>query len=85
MGWLMLLGVVVLLIGPLRPWVGRHWAFLVSAVLGGGLGFLAGAWVLGTCGTSVPFLPLLWAAVGAIALGRAGPAWLRRISNDGRN
>lgn len=84
MGWLVLLGVVVLLLGPLRPWVGRHWAFLGSTILGGALGLLAGAWALGACGASIPFLPLLWALVGAIALGRAGPAWLRKIAQDGR-
>ena len=84
MGWLTLLIVVVLVLGPLRPWIGRHWALLASVLLGAAFGWIMGALVTGTCSASVPWLPLAWAVVGAIALGRVGPAWLRKIQKDGK-
>jgi hypothetical protein len=76
---------VVMLFGPLRRWIGRHWAFLLSVIAGAAFGFFLGSWVVGSLGCSVPALPLLWAIVGAIAVGRLGPAWLRNIERDGRN
>ena len=81
----LLIGIIVLLLGPLRPWLGRHWAFLLSVIAGtiGGL-FVAGL-VMRSSGRATPALPLLFAIVGAIAAGQAGPAWLRRIQKDGKN
>ena len=85
MKWLLVIGVIVLLLGPLRHWVGRHWAFLISIIAGAAFGFLMGAWAMARSGHSYPGLPLLWALVGAIAAGRVGPAVLRRIERDGKN
>ena len=87
MKWLIFIGVAVTLLGPLRRWVGRHWAFLLSTIAGAALGFVLGAWVLalGGGGSSAAALPLLWGLVGAIAVGRAGPAWLRHMEKDGKD
>lgn len=82
---LLLVITVLLLLGPLRRWVGRHWAFLLSVIAGGAFGLLLGAWVVGTCGSSHAGLPLLWAVVGAIAAARVGPSILRDIEKDGKN
>lgn len=84
MAWLILIAVTVLLLGPLRPWVGRHWAFLLSVTAGAGFGWALGSWVLATCGGRIPYLPLAWAVVAAAALAGAGPAWLRKIERDGK-
>lgn len=80
--WIVIVG--VLLLGPLRRWFGRHWAFLASATGGALFGLVLGALVLRTCGGPA-YLPLLWGAVGAIALGHRGPSVLRRIERDGRD
>jgi hypothetical protein len=74
--------VLVLLFGPLRPWVGRHWAFLLSIIAGGAFGFFLG---LLAVGPSCPFLPFLWGLVGAIAAARTGPSILRKLQKDGRD
>ena len=84
MGWLLLIILLVLLLGPLRLWIGRHWAFFISLVAGAVFGWVLGAMILGTCGGPA-FLPIAWALVGAIALGRSGPAWLRKIERDGKD
>lgn len=87
MRWLWLIGIVVVPLGPLRPWVGRHWALLISVIAGALFGFVLGAFALATGGTdhSIVPLPLLWGLIGAIAVGRVGPAWLRHIEKDGKN
>lgn len=85
MKWLLVICVIVLLLGPLRHWVGRHWAFLVSIIAGAALGSFMGAWVIARSGSSYPGLPLLFALIGAIAAGRVGPAVLRQIERDGKN
>ena len=84
MGWLLLIILPVLLLGPLRRWVGRHWALLISAVVGGILGLVLGSMLIAKTGGPA-FLPLLWAAAGAIVLGQSGPAWLRKIERDGKD
>ena len=84
MRWLLLIVVVVLLVGPLRPWVGRHWAFLISMVAGAVFGWVLGAVVIGRRGGPA-FLPLVSAVICAIALGRSGPAWVRKIERDGKD
>jgi len=85
----MFLGLVlfVLLLGPLRPWVARHWALLLSILAGAGGGFMVGALVLRSSGggADLAMLPLLGALIGAVVLGDVGPAWLRRIEKDGNN
>jgi hypothetical protein len=85
MGWLLPILLIVLLLGPLRRWAGRHWALLIAAAAGGGFGWLMGTLVTGTLGSPVPFLPLLWALVGAAAGAQAGPALLRRLARDGED
>lgn len=85
MKWLLAIIVIVILLGPLRRWTGRHWAFLVSVLAGAAFGFFAGAFVMAKAGCSFAGLPLLWALVGAIAAGRVGPAVLRQIQKDGKN
>lgn len=77
--------VIVMLLGPLRRWTGRHWAFLVSTIAGAAFGFFAASFVTAKLGCSFPGLPLLWALVGAIAAGRVGPAVLRQVERDGKN
>jgi len=76
---------LILLLGPLRHWVGRHWCLLASICIGGAFGWVLGAVVTAKLGCSVPYLPLLWAACGAVTVGRAGPACLRKIEKDGRD
>lgn len=85
MKWLLVIIVIVILLGPLRRWTGRHWAFLLSVMAGAAFGFLAGLFVIAKAGCSFPGLPLLWALVGAIAAARVGPAVLRHIERDGKN
>lgn len=85
MKWLLVIGVIILLLGPLRRWVGRYWAFLLSVLAGAAFGFFGGTFVMAKAGCSYPGLPLLWALVGAIAAGRVGPAVLRHIERDGKN
>jgi len=85
MKWLLVILVIVMLLGPLRRWVGRHWAFLLSIIAGGAFGFFLGAWVVNNGANRFPYLPLLWALVGAIAAGQVGPACLRHIERDGKN
>ena len=80
---LLIIILLALLFGPLRPWVGRHWAFLVSIVAGAVFGFVLGALVIGS-GGGPAFLPVLWALVGAAAFAHGGPAILRHIGKDGR-
>jgi len=84
MRWLFAIMLLVLLAGPLRPWLGRHWAFLLSVVAGAMFGLVLGAIAAGVAGGPA-FLPLLWAAVGAIAGGQSGPTWLRHIEKDGKD
>ncbi len=81
----LLIVIFVLLFGPLRPWLGRHWAFLLSVIAGAIGGLLIAGLVMRSSGCATPALPLLFAVVGAIAAGQAGPAWLRRIQKDGRD
>jgi hypothetical protein len=80
---LLLIGIIIMLAGPFRRWVGRHWALLVSVASGAILGFVFGS-VL-TCKFGAPaFTPLLAGFMGAVAAGQSGPAWLRQIEKDGR-
>lgn len=83
----LLIGIIILLLGPLRPWVGRHWAFLLCTMAGAVCGFLLGALLLISSGGHQGFavLPLLGALIGAIVIGDVGPAWLRHIEKDGKN
>jgi len=80
---ILLLIVLVLLLGPLRPWSARHWAFLASIGLGALSGWVLGCVIMRFCG-SLTFLPLLGAVVGAWELGSVGPSILRKIDNDGK-
>ncbi len=80
---LLLIVILIMLAGPLRRWVGRHWALLISIASGAILGFVFGS-VL-TCRFGAPaFTPLLAGFMGAVAAGQSGPAWLRQIEKDGR-
>jgi len=84
----LLLAIIVLAIflGPLRPWVGRHWAFLVSVTFGSVIGFCFGAFLLATTGASCfAALPLITALIGAVAAGQSGPSLLRHIGKDGKD
>jgi hypothetical protein len=83
----LLIGIILLLLGPLRPWVGRHWAFLLCTMAGAVCGFMVGALILSSSGggLSLAVLPLLGALAGAIVIGDVGPAWLRRIEKDGKH
>jgi len=85
MKWILAIVVILMLLGPLRPWFGRHWAFLLSIVGGAVFGFVWAAFVLSKVGYSHPFVPLFSGIIVAIATGRYGPAILRRIERDGKN
>lgn len=84
MKWLLLVALVVLLLGPLRRWVGRHWAFLLSVVAGAVFGSIAGAFMV-TKLEAPPITSLFSALICAIAAGRSGPSLLREIEKDGRD
>jgi len=84
MRWLGLIVLLVLLLGPLRRWAGRHWALLLSAA-GGAIAGLILASALAAMGNVPPYTPLVAAVVGAVAFGRAGPGVLRRLEKDGRH
>ena len=85
MGCFLILLTFVLLAGPLRPWVGRHWAFLLSATVGAVFGCVVGS-ILTAMSPGIPRLtPLIGAIVCGIEAALAGPAWLRHIEKDGRN
>ncbi len=80
---LLFLVILITLAGPLRRWVGRHWALLISVAGGAVLGFVFGSIL--TCRFGAPaFTPLLAGFMGAVAAGQAGPTWLRQIEKDGR-
>ena len=81
---LLVLCVVILLLGPLRHWAGRHWALLVSVAGGAVSGFVLGAVLAGRFGAPA-FTPLLAGLIGALAAGQSGPAWLRHIEKDGKD
>ena len=85
MGWLLVITVIVLLLGPLRHWLGRHWAFLTSVAVGAALGLVLGGVLMARTGGTIPYLPLVFAAIGAAALGQEGPTWLRKITKDGKD
>ena len=85
MAWLLIILVTVLLIGPLRRWAGRHWAFLTSASFGAVFGYVVGSVLLAMSPTIPSLAPLVGAIVCGIEAGLAGPAWLRHIERDGKN
>ena len=84
MKWLLAIIVIVMMLGPLRRSVGRHWALLASVSAGAASGFLLGSFVLKLDPTAA-YAPPLCALIVAIAAGRVGPQWLRQIEKDGRD
>ncbi len=84
MAWLISILALVLLLGPLRRWAGRHWALLLSLAAGAVFGFVVGS-VLTAMSPVPPWTPWLGAAACAVAAAESGPCWLRRMSRDGRS
>ncbi len=84
MKWLFVI-LIILLLGPLRHWVGRHWALLLSTVAGAIIGSFIGGYIAAKCGDSYGWLPLAGALIGAIAASNLGPEWLRYVERDGKN
>ena len=84
MKWLLVI-LVILLLGPLRPWVGSHWALLFSITAGAVIGLFIGAYITAQCGSSYAWLPFVGALIGAATAGKVGPEWLRKIETDGKN
>lgn len=84
MKWLFVI-LVILFLGPLRPWIGRHWALLLSTITGAVIGLLIGGFITAQCGPSYAWLPLVGALIGAATAGNVGPEWLRHIEKDGKN
>ena len=85
MKWVFAIVVVVMLLGPLRPWVARHWGFLLSVAGGAVFGYFWAVFILSKLNYHVAGLPLASALIVAIATGQYGPAILRRIERDGKN
>ncbi len=81
---LLLIGAIVLLLGPLRPWFGRHWAFLLSVTAGAVGGFICGVFAIHMTGIAQPWVLPACVVIGAIAAGGSGPEWLRHIEKDGK-
>ena len=79
---LLVIIVIIMLLGPLRHWAGRHWAFLVSVVGGAIAGFVLGA-ILTRFGAP-PVTPLVGAIAVAIECSRLSPELLRQIEKDGK-
>jgi hypothetical protein len=79
---LLVIIVITMLLGPLRHWAGRHWAFLVSVVGGAIAGFVLGA-ILTRFGAPA-VTPLVGAIAVAIECGQLGPELLRQIEKDGK-
>ena len=77
--------VIVILLGPLRPWCTRHWAFLLSVAGGAAFGYFWAVLILSKLNYHVTGLPLASALIVAIVAGQYGPAIFRRIERDGRN
>ena len=84
MKWLFVI-LIILLLGPLRLWIGRHWSFLFSTVAGAIIGLFIGGYIAGQCGPAYAWLPLVGALIGAAIAGSKGPEWLRDIEKDGKN
>ena len=84
MKWLLLIAVIVLLLGPLRPWFGRHWAVIVSLTAGALFGLTAGMIYVHHSG-SPAWLALLTTSIFASAALYYGPPWLRKIQKDGKS
>ena len=84
MKWLFVI-LVILFLGPLRLWVGRHWALLLSTITGAIIGLFIGGIIAAQCGPLYAWLPLIGALIGAVAAGSEGPKWLRHIEKDGKN
>ena len=85
MKWVLAIAAIIIMLGPLRRWTGRHWAFLISVFGGAVFGYFWASFIMSKVGYSVPGLPLLAALIASIAAGRAGPAILRQIEKDGKN
>ena len=85
MKWLFVFGLLALLLGPLRRWLGRHWALLVSVLFGALVGWVWGSFITMKLGPQNPLIPLVCAIALAIMCGRSGPKWFRRIERDGKN
>jgi CHASE2 domain-containing sensor protein len=76
---------IILFLGPLRHWVGRHWALLFSTAMGAVIGLFIGGYIAAQCGSSYAWLPLVGAVIGVATAGKVGPEWLRNIERDGKN
>jgi hypothetical protein len=85
MRWILVIIVIVILLGPLRSLVARHWAFLLSVFGGAAFGYFWASFVMSKLNYHVAGLPLASALIVAIAVGRCDPAILRQIERDGKN
>ncbi len=74
---------LIVLLGPLRRWAGRHWALLTSV----GLAAVAGWWLgslLSSFSANLSYAPIIGAIVFAIEALHHGPSFLRKLEEDGR-
>lgn len=85
MKWILAVIVIVTLLGPLRPLVAGHWAFLLSVFGGAVFGYFWALFVMSKLNYHVAGLPLASALIVAIAASRYGPAILRQTERDGKN
>jgi len=76
---------LILLVGPLRPWFKKHWAFILSVTFGAVTGWVLGCFVAGHANPPNQYLPLIWSLVMACACGNGGPRILRQIQKDGKD
>jgi hypothetical protein len=75
---------VVLFLGPLRPWAGRHWAALLASAVGAVAGWRLGAYLVGYARLDMPYVPPLMAVIFASALAAGWAPALRNLAKDGK-
>lgn len=78
MSAVLLVVMLLMLLGPLRRLCVGNATFVLPAAAGAIAGYLLGLFALST-GLPYPWLPWLWAALGAFFLGEAGSEWFRRV------
>ncbi len=80
---LIMIFLFVLLLGPLRSWFVRHWAFTTSLILGAIIGFIAGEYII-TRYDAPRYLQLITTITAVLVFIEQCPELLRHIEKDGK-